>query len=783
MGRSNAGVWYWARRELAQRWRSLVVLGVLGGVAGGVGIAAVAGARRTDTAYERWRVATAAPDAIVFGTQVGLFDADYAPVLQLPEVVDAGAFSLSPIGLDGKIGSLPPGDPVLYQRLAKPLLRHGRLPSRSRPDEVVVNRKAASQYGLHVGSEVAIWSSTDADDFFAGGRLDGPRQRARVVGIGDSPIDSVFTADEASFFPSFAFFERHPDVPIVPNLVVRLRPGTDVNEFHERVTAAMGLPDVPVRDLGEDAKRFQNSTDLERTGLLLFAVVTLIAGLVIVGQAIARVVYAIAENARALRALGFTRLQLVTGLVLPLIVAAAVTAAVTIGLAVALSPWFPIGFAARLEPDPGVHVDVLVLVPAAILFAVATVMIALTAALRATSLRAVSVDSESQLIRRVRAVAPLPVSIGAGLALERGRGERALPVRPAIAGAVAAVVGVVGALGLLSGIDDAVAVPERSGQVWDAEVYATADTSLDDVASAARRDPRLTGVVRVVRIPLTVEGAGVPVYALRQVKGATAFALISGRAPVTPDEVALGPSTAKALGAGIGDRVRIGTDPTRRSRVVGVALLPQTAHSSFDQGAWVPPRALAPHLDTLPPEAVLGSVTIAVVVRDGLDRDKALASLPDQLGSDDVEPTTLPQDVINLRNVRSLPRMLALFLAFLGVAAVGHVLVTAVRRRRHDLAILRAIGFRPIQAAACIGWQATTVGIIGLVIGVPLGIVAGRLAWRWVADNTPLLYVGPVAIAAVLLIVPATLLIANVLAALPARRAARIRPATVLRTE
>ena len=51
-----------------------------------------------------------------------------------------------------------------------------------------------------------------------------------------------------------------------------------------------------------------------------------------------------------------------------------------------------------------------------------------------------------------------------------------------------------------------------------------------------------------------------------------------------------------------------------------------------------------------------------------------------------------PQDVLNLRNVRPLPRALAAFLVLLGVAALGHALVTSVRRRRHELAVLRADG-------------------------------------------------------------------------------------------
>ena len=122
----------WARREVRARWRSLVVLGVLAGLAAGVALAAVAGARRTSSAYARYRHATDVPDAILFGTQVGRLDADYSPVIRLPEVVDAGRFTLSPVMLDGKVGGLPPGDDHLYRTISRPLLVVGRQP-RTRP--------------------------------------------------------------------------------------------------------------------------------------------------------------------------------------------------------------------------------------------------------------------------------------------------------------------------------------------------------------------------------------------------------------------------------------------------------------------------------------------------------------------------------------------------------------------------------------------------------------------------------------------------------------------------
>ncbi len=149
----------------------------------------------------------------------------------------------------------------------------------------------------------------------------------------------------------------------------------------------------------------------------------------------------------------------------------------------------------------------------------------------------------------------------------------------------------------------------------------------------------------------------------------------------------------------------------------------------------------------------------------------------------EVDPITLPQDVLLLRNVRTLPKDLAIFLVLLGVAALAHALVTAVRRRRHDIAVLRTLGFTPRQAALCIAAQASTIGVISLVIGVPLGLVAGQLAWRWVADVTPLLYVAPVTVFAIVLLIPATVIGVNLLAAWPANRASRIRPADVLRTD
>jgi hypothetical protein len=56
-----------AGRDLLRRWRSVLVLAVLVGLVGGTVLAASAGARRTDTALDRFRDTSAAADIELLG--------------------------------------------------------------------------------------------------------------------------------------------------------------------------------------------------------------------------------------------------------------------------------------------------------------------------------------------------------------------------------------------------------------------------------------------------------------------------------------------------------------------------------------------------------------------------------------------------------------------------------------------------------------------------------------------------------------------------------------------
>ena len=126
---------------------------------------------------------------------------------------------------------------------------------------------------------------------------------------------------------------------------------------------------------------------------------------------------------------------------------------------------------------------------------------------------------------------------------------------------------------------------------------------------------------------------------------------------------------------------------------------------------------------------------------------------------------------------------LAGFLVLLGLGAVAHTLASGARRRARDVAVLRALGLTPRQAGACVAWQATTIGVIAIALGVPLGVLVGRQVWRLVADSLSFVYRGPLASGAAMIAVPAVLIAMAALAVWPARLTSRVPTAKVLRSE
>jgi putative ABC transport system permease protein len=220
-------------------------------------------------------------------------------------------------------------------------------------------------------------------------------------------------------------------------------------------------------------------------------------------------------------------------------------------------------------------------------------------------------------------------------------------------------------------------------------------------------------------------------------------------------------------------------------KIVGRAVFP-----SFGQGE-VTPTGLgdgAAFLDSAPsPDGfnfflvnmTLGARQQANIAR--LARDLSAAQVCPQ----DCNAVTRqrPADVNNYARITATPLILAGVLALLAAATVAHLLVTSIQRRRRDLAVLRALGFFRRQVSAAVACQATIVVTLALLVGLPLGIAAGRGAWIYFATRLGVAADPHVPLGAAILFIAATLLIANGIAAGPGWLAGRLEPGPVLRTE
>ena len=97
--------------------------------------------------------------------------------------------------------------------------------------------------------------------------------------------------------------------------------------------------------------------------------------------------------------------------------------------------------------------------------------------------------------------------------------------------------------------------------------------------------------------------------------------------------------------------------------------------------------------------------------------------------------TVTPTSLINFGEAVNFPLIFGAMLAVFGAATLAHLLVVSVSRRRREVGLLKVLGFVNRQVASAVAWQATTLALIGIVIGVPLGVVAGRVVWRAFANN------------------------------------------------
>jgi hypothetical protein len=247
----------------------------------------------------------------------------------------------------------------------------------------------------------------------------------------------------------------------------------------------------------------------------------------------------------------------------------------------------------------------------------------------------------------------------------------------------------------------------------------------------------------------------------------------------------------------LGDAVEVDNGVAKPSRlvIVGTATLPAIGvsnglHLEIATGAILSATLIPPAdrgFGDLPtsPEAVFVRFRAGadpVAAEHGLQR---IANKANVLGHGPLSVVTVqrPAEIVNNRSMGSTPALLGAALAVGALAALGLTLMASVRRRRRDLALFKTLGFTRRQLAATVAWQASVSVIIGVVVGVPLGVISGRGLWTLFAHALHVVAEPAVPSFAITLISVGAVVLANLVAAIPGYQAARTPSALLLQAE
>jgi hypothetical protein len=817
-------VWLRLRAELRQQWRGRLALAVLIGLIGGIALTAAAGARRTDTAYPRFLRASHAADLLVTPARSG-FHGYFRALARLPEVSSLAPAMFLQMSLpgpgaapfSGMVAQASPfgGEGISVDRVK---VAAGRVFNPADPRAVMINQQLAARAQLRPGGTLHL----------IGYPQRGPRpdiahavrlafRVSAVVVFDNQIIPAAGERPQPWLLLSQAFARTRQAASFNPaggSASVLLRPGADAAAFARGATALAAryrVGKAEVINLVTDHAAAERAIRPQAAALAVFAALTGLIALAIIGQLLSRQLALDSTESPILRALGMSRSCLAA---LSLARAAMVTmtgAAAAVGVAIAASPLMPIGPARAAEPSPGVEVNLAILGAGFAVIAAAPLLVVAPAVVRAASRAQGALGlaelpapaRPSRLSPALGLAGSVPGSLGVRMAFEPGHGRTAVPVRSALVGTTVAVAAVVAAMVFGASFLGLVGTPHRYGQNWaqqlDLQVGTMPATQGEHVLA------RITGLTQYAggnygQVTLAAPGSGsgtaVPAIGLDPLRGNGFLTLLAGRAPAGPREIALGQRTLHALGLHLGQQVEVSANSrTSQMRVVGVAVFAAFSvgggsATDLGTGAVVSASALS---QPNPPFCARSATCynfFLLKYQPGTHLQAAAAQLMRAVtragcprGLCLVTTDQRPSDIQNYTGVRDTPLILGVVLALLAVGTLAHVLLTAVRRRRRDLAVLKTLGLLRSQLLRVMSWQASALAATALLVGLPTGLLAGRWAWALFAGSVGVAGTAEVPLPIVLLVIPVTLLLASLLAAGPGWAAARIKPAITLRNE
>ena len=817
--------WYRLRLDLPRRWGSYAGIVLLVTLVGGIALGSIAGARRSESAFPTFLKATNPSDLAI---DVGQYNPKILREIEhLPQVSSLETYvspNAVPVTKSGRVDTHSPlftgnFDPIaslngLYFNQDRMTIVQGVAADPNRPDEAVIDEFAARLYGLHVGTVVRFGFFSNAQ-LGQSGFPTSPATRIvniRITGIGvantevvQDQIDAIpsmiltpaLTRPLVSCCISYAWSglklrQGAADVPAVESEYLHLLPPGYPYYFH--VTSVI-------------ENEAQQAVKPESIALAVFGLIAGLATVLITSQLVARLILLTTEEREVMWYVGARPVSTATDSLLGIVISLLLGAIGAAVVAVALSPLLIFGPLQSVVPVSGFSFDWTVLGLGAL--ALVLVLTAVAAALNyrgAPGLRAAGRANRPLRAHRItRAAAgvdvPAPALLGLRFALEGGRGRTSVPVRSSMLSSALTILVVVGTLTFGNSLNTLISTPRLYGWNWSAMLESDAGYGNVPQAQAARllHDNRsVTAWSGVYFDSLLFDGQAVPVIAGNS-RARVAPALLSGHEVNAPNQVVLGPETLADLHKRIGGTVRVsGGSRAAVLHIVGTATMPTVGigfglHLSIGSGAFVDQGLLPPTVPALlglsdpGPNAILLRFAPSVSPEEAQHSVAAMVKSLNRLegGSAGIISFTdiRPAEITDYQAIGSAPLILAGGLTVGAVVALTLTLLTSVRRRRRDLALLKALGFTRRQLSAVVAWQSTISVAIGVVIGVPLGIVFGHLMWDLFAHELFAASRPTVSVLATVLVALGALILANVVAAFPGRRAAGTPTNLILNAE
>lgn len=781
------------RLRLARHWRSIAAAGILLGIGFGLSFASFAAARATVSSYDRVLAAAEAPDAAV---ALGLDPIDGEAKLAKVDGVTAQRVYA---GFLGRADGL---DPVLSTALIAPIrdrfplelpkVTSGRLPNPNAPDEVFVNTLAANGGNLQVGQGLRFRFVNP----YTGVKDDA---EVRITGIGTVPVESV--ADETGVLGVFvftrAFFDAHRDLVSYAASNVDLAPGFDARRDLAPALGPTGFPLQSARDQEQHAV-------IEALRPFTIVVVALgVLAFVAISVGAAQVVQRNRDRwgtqSATLRTLGMTRSEIRRVELATTAVIAAIAIGGALGTMLLASPVAPIGPLHRFDPAQGYGIDWTVALAG--ISALLITLIVLT--LFWSSVRRPVIHPPASQATWLTSW-PARASTIAGLALAARADDGQRRARRAFGAPTAATIVFALCAAFVTSAVALTSTPTRYG--FDADLLALNAYGDQDPADLQRifaDNPNVEAATGYTAGSFVVAQRAVPGLAMTAVKGEQTPTILRGRSPQARDEIVLGEDTLESIDAQLGDVVGVqmrtasftADGPVQTAgkvlplRIVGTATFPTVNQVGTDM----------PRLGT--GALVIRDVFLALdgdknnqpeftaaKLRAGADPQQIIRAHPEAF-KDVAQSTTAWFTGAKAAELQQLDSALpyfrgALFVAFaILLAVMVHALWTRARANRRPLAALRAMGCTRSQLDAVSAWQVAPYALGALLIGVPLGIVLGRGAFRRFAQSLAVVD-DPTTPAVMLLgVVGAVLLtavIAGVVGILGSRRS---RGATALRAD